>query len=322
MHGIIFSEKTLKRWPCKITPSPASFEVEEAVRYAVCASRQERFEIPGKNRVFQVGPRPIIMGVLNVTPDSFYAGSRAKMGKDAVQRGIDLIERGADWIDVGGESTRPGAAAVSEKEELERVIPLIRGIKEARPDTPISIDTLKAAVAREALDAGAEIVNDVSALSFDPAMAKLVAERGCPVVLNHMRGTPQTMQDAPTYKDCVGEIYQELLERVERGLRAGISANRIIIDPGIGFGKRVQDNLEILRRLSELRSLGMPILVGVSRKNFLGKLLEDRPVDGRLFATAAAVASATLNGAKILRVHDPEEMKDVTRIAWAIAGGE
>lgn len=232
-----------------------------------------------------------------------------------------MLERGADWLDIGGESTRPGATPVVMEEERRRVVPVIAALRQAT-DAPLSIDTLKADVAQAALDAGADIVNDVSGLKHDPAMIEFLARSQAPVVLNHMRGTPQTMQQTPSYIDPVAEILEELRQSVDRCLRAGIPSSRILLDPGIGFGKRPQDNLAILRRLREFRSLGLPLFLGVSRKSFVGKILEERPPQGRLWGSAAALAAAVAGGAKLLRVHDPAEMADVARVAAAIEEGE
>jgi len=258
---------------------------------------------------------PALMGVLNLTPDSFSDGGLWNEPDRAVARVVTMLEEGADIIDLGGESTRPGARPVPVPEELDRVLPVLDRIRKLG-DFPISIDTRKAAVARAALAAGADWVNDVSALG-DPEMATLCAETDCPVVLMHMRGTPETMQQGISYRDPVAQIYAWLRERVEQARRAGIPERNLLVDPGIGFGKRVEDNLEILRRLGEFRTLGLPILVGTSRKSFIGACL-DRPVTDRLFGTAATVAAAVLAGARVLRVHDVAAMGDTARMAAAL----
>lgn len=253
----------------------------------------------------------LLMGVLNVTPDSFSDGGKFSNSKSAVAQGFRMRDDGAAIVDVGGESTRPGSKPVAAAVELRRTIPVVE--KLAARGVVVSIDTQKAAVAREALAAGAKIVNDVSALRGDLDMAGVVAESGAAVVLMHMRGTPRTMQRAPRYRDVVADVARFLRERKKNALRAGIAADRIVIDPGIGFGKTLEHNLELLRRLGEFRRLGAPILVGPSKKRFLGAVT-GRPVGERAFGTAAAVAVAALRGADLLRVHDVREMADVVRL--------
>jgi len=259
------------------------------------------------------------MGVLNVTPDSFSDGGRFLRADRAVAHAERMAEAGADLIDVGGESTRPGSAPVPLREELRRVIPVIERLA-ARGRLPISIDTSKAEVARQAIAAGASMVNDVTALRGDPAMAEVVAGARVPVILMHMRGTPRTMQRAPRYRSLMGELLRFFRERFAAARAAGIDRSMVIIDPGIGFGKTLWHNLEILQRLSVLAPLGRPILVGPSRKSFLGRLL-DLPVDRRLEGTAAAVTAAVLHGAQLVRVHDVEAMARVVRVADAIRRG-
>ncbi|MEW6071123.1 MAG: dihydropteroate synthase [Planctomycetota bacterium] len=263
------------------------------------------------------GP-PRIMGVINATPDSFSDGGLALDPARAVARGLSLVAEGAELLDVGGESTRPGAEGVAADEERRRVLPVIEGLR-ARTAVPISIDTTKAAVARAALEAGADLVNDVSAGRFDPGILALVAERGCGIVLMHMQGRPRDMQRAPRYVHVVAEVLAHLRERVAACLQCGIALSKIVLDPGIGFGKRLEDNLALLRGIPELRSLGRPILLGVSRKSFLGRLSgEEKPAE-RLGDTAAAVAAGVLYGAEILRVHDARTMSRAVRVAAAIA---
>lgn len=267
-------------------------------------------EAIGRALTVWTGP-PEIMGVLNVTPDSFSDGGRFDDLKRAIARGRELREAGAAIIDVGGESTRPGSEPVPEAEERRRVLPVVEAL--AGDGITVSIDTRKAAVAHAALGAGATIVNDVSALA-DPAMAPLVAGAGASVILMHMKGTPKTMQDDPHYDDVVSEVARFLRGTAKKALSEGIAADKIFIDPGIGFGKRLEHNLELLRRLPELRSLGFPLVVGPSRKRFIGDVL-DRPVERRLFGTAAAVTAAVLRGARWVRVHDVAEMRDVVQMA-------
>jgi dihydropteroate synthase len=259
------------------------------------------------------------MGVLNVTPDSFYDGGRRLNPSTAVADGIEMAEAGADVIDVGGESTRPGARPVSEEEELERVLPVVRGLRCALR-IPISIDTYKSRVARAALREGADIVNDISALRFDAAMVSLVAEERVPVVLMHMQGGPRTMQLEPRYDDVVREVRDFLADRIRYAVEGGVEQDRIIIDPGIGFGKTLDHNLALLRGLPQLAGLGQPLLVGASRKTFVGKILEVDPGE-RLEGSLAAAVVAVLAGASIIRAHDVKETRKALRVADAIRFG-
>ena len=256
------------------------------------------------------------MGILNCTPDSFYPGSRVPGIDQAVQTAQAMIRAGADILDVGGESTRPGSDPVEAAEEIRRVIPVIQRIRKLS-NVLISIDTRKVEVAERALAAGADLVNDISALRGGRPLGECIAERDVPVILMHMRGEPKTMQENPRYGDVIAEITEELGESIDFARSCGIRADRIIIDPGIGFGKRLQDNLAILRDLRSLRSLGCPILIGVSRKSFIGMVL-DKPVDQRLTGTVAAHMLALMNGADILRVHDVEEAVDTVMMFAAI----
>jgi len=260
------------------------------------------------------------MGVLNVTPDSFSDGGKFLDVDRAVAHARDMAKAGADIIDVGGESTRPGATSVSTDEELGRVLPVIECLR----DLVISVDTTKAAVAEKALVAGARIVNDVSALRFDPRMAETVCTAGAGLVLMHMQGTPQTMQQQPRYDDVVAEVISFLAGRIAFAEAQGLKKTQIAVDPGIGFGKTVADNLRLLAHLEEFSSLGCPVLVGTSRKSFIGKVLVPvgagpaREANGRLWGTAATVAWAVAHGARILRVHDVAEMSDVVRMVEAV----
>jgi dihydropteroate synthase len=258
------------------------------------------------------------MGVVNVTPDSFSDGGLYLDAGRAVARGLELAAEGADILDVGGESTRPGSRPTPEAEERERVVPVIAALRE-RTSALLSVDTTKAAVARAALDAGADIVNDTSALRFDPAMAGAVARSGAGLVLMHMQGTPLTMQDAPRYGDLLGEISAFLAERIRVAAAAGIPEDRLIVDPGIGFGKTFEDNLALLRGQEAFHALGRPLLVGFSRKAFLGRIL-DRPPAERLEGTIAAAVLAVERGAHILRVHDVGPVARAVRTAEAILG--
>jgi len=263
--------------------------------------------------------RTAIMGVLNVTPDSFYDGGRREDAHQAIADGVVMAAMGADLIDIGGESTRPGAAAVSEAEELARVLPVIRGLRK-EVALPISIDTYKSAVARAALDAGADIVNDISTLRFDPAMVALVAQEKVPVILMHMQGTPRTMQASPQYADVVREVRDFLAAQLYDAMDAGIAPEAIVLDPGIGFGKTLDHNLQLLRGLPVLAALGQPLLVGVSRKTFIGKILNLEP-DQRLEGSLAAAVAAALAGANLLRVHDVGETRRALRVADALRFG-
>ena len=262
--------------------------------------------------------RALVMGILNVTPDSFSDGGLYYERDAAVARAEEMAGEGADIIDVGGESTRPGAEPVPEEEQVRRVVPVIEAIAR-RLETPISIDTSRAAVARRALDAGAQIINDVTALRDDPMMAPLAAERGAPVVLMHMKGTPRTMQIDPTYEDVVREVVSFLHERIEAAVSQGVRREQIVVDPGFGFGKTLEHNLELLRRLDELASLGAPILVGTSRKSMLGQILSVGPRD-RVFGMAATVAVALERGVEMVRVHDVRAAVHVAKVIAAIQG--
>lgn len=270
-----------------------------------------------KDRLIEFTDRPLIMGVVNVTPDSFFDGGRYRDAEAAVAHAIRLVEEGADLLDVGAESTRPGADVVNEAEELRRAIPVVTAVAKA-VTVPISIDTSKAAVARAALDAGAVIVNDVTALRGDPAMVDAVARTGAGIVLMHMQGTPRTMQQAPRYDDVLEDLSNFFEERIRFAMAHGIVKRQIILDPGIGFGKLLIHNLTLLAQLHRFIQFECPLLVGVSQKAFLGQLV-NRPVQQRQWATAAAVAMAVDRGAGILRVHDVRAMKDVVQVAAAIS---
>ncbi|MCA9731471.1 MAG: dihydropteroate synthase [Deferribacteres bacterium] len=267
--------------------------------------------------MFQFGGPTRVMGILNVTPDSFSERENNMDERAAIDKGIAMEADGADIIDVGGESTRPGAVQVTEAEELKRVIPVIEGLA-SDVRIPLSIDTYKAPVAEAAIQAGATIVNDISGMQFDPGMAEVVKHYTVPIVIMHIKGRPHEMQVNPTYENLMDETYMYFEDRITAAVEAGISRELIIIDPGIGFGKRLWDNYEILQRLQEFRGLGCPVLVGPSRKSFIGKAL-DLPVEERLEGTAAAVTAAVLAGSHIVRVHDVKEMLRVVQIADLIA---
>jgi dihydropteroate synthase len=279
--------------------------------------KRRTFRLKLRSRTLVLGERTLVMGVLNVTPDSFSDGGRYLDAGAAVRRGLEMEAEGADIIDIGGESTRPGSEGVSAETELGRVLPVLEGLR-GRLKIPISIDTQKAAVAETALAAGAEIVNDVTALCGDAEMGEVVRRAGVPVVLMHMRGRPKTMQRRPFARDVMRDVTRGLREAIGRAREAGIPRGRVILDPGIGFGKSTEQNCELLARLEELARLGCPLLVGSSRKTFIGKLLGGAPEDKRMWGTAAAVAAAVLGGAHIVRVHDAKEMVQVVRVAEAI----
>jgi dihydropteroate synthase len=257
--------------------------------------------------------RVLVMGIVNVTPDSFYDGGRFSTPGDAIERGLRMVDEGADIIDVGGESTRPGARPISVQEEMDRALPVVEGIHRRSP-VHVSIDTTKGVVAGEAVSLGARIINDVSALRFDERMAAVAAGAGAFVVLMHMLGSPETMQQTPSYTDVIKEVRSFLVERIRSAVEAGIDAEKIFVDPGIGFGKTLDHNLTILSDLARLAELGPPVLVGVSRKSFLGAIL-DAPSDDRIEGTIVANTAAILNGASIIRVHDAKEGRRTADVA-------
>jgi len=263
------------------------------------------------------GASPLLMGVVNVTPDSFSDGGRWPHPDAALHHALQLVDDGADVLDLGGESTRPGAEPVAAAEESRRVVPLVAALR-ARVDVPISIDTTKAEVARAALDAGADVVNDVSGLRFDPAMLPLVAARRCGIVVMHMQGEPRTMQDAPRYADVVAEVRAWFEARLSVLAAAGIASERIFVDPGIGFGKRLEDNLALLRALDRLRAGARPLVVGASRKRFLGALLDEPVPERRLEGDLAVAAHCRAAGVDVLRVHDVRAAHRLLRVLDAL----
>ncbi|HHF99134.1 dihydropteroate synthase [Candidatus Aerophobetes bacterium] len=276
----------------------------------------EGFFLNFSSKKIDLEKKVAVMGILNLTPDSFYDGGRYRTEKEILKRVEQMIEEGADIIDIGGESTRPGSDRVSVEEELRRTIPYLRKIRDLF-DIPLSIDTYKAKVAKEAIEAGAEMVNDISGLRFDPEMAEVISSKNASVVLMHIKGTPKNMQDNPFYESLMDEIISYLRKSLEIALKAGIDFDRIVIDPGIGFGKTVEHNLFILKNLEELRILRRPILIGVSRKSFIGKVL-NLPVEERLFGSLAATSVAVMNGARIVRCHDVRETRQVIDLVDAI----
>ncbi|EKQ69888.1 dihydropteroate synthase [Leptolyngbyaceae cyanobacterium JSC-12] len=270
-----------------------------------------------RDRTFVWGQRTYLMGILNVTPDSFSDGGQYDTPQTALMQARYLIESGADILDIGGQSTRPKAETISLEAELERVIPVIQAIRQ-ETDIPISVDTTRAAVAQAAIAAGADLINDISGATYDPEMLTTVAVLQVPIVLMHIRGTPQTMQQLTDYEDLIGELLEFLKQRIDAAIAAGVARHKIAIDPGIGFAKTYDQNLEILRRLPDFRSLGCPILVGTSRKSFIGHILDQPDPQKRVWGTAATCCAAIAAHSDILRIHDVREMYDVCRVADAI----
>jgi dihydropteroate synthase len=264
--------------------------------------------------------RPLIMGILNVTPDSFSDGGRYQSLDAAVRRGLELAAEGADLIDVGGESTRPGAAAISAQEEMDRVAPVIEALRRELA-LPLSVDTSKAAVARAAMTAGAEFINDISGLRFDPEMAATAATTGAGLFLMHTRGRPEQMQQDTKYADLLGAVIDYLRDALQQAVAAGVSEEKLAVDPGIGFGKSVEGNLELLRRLPELLSLGRPVLLGTSRKGFIGRVVGQAVPEQRFAGTLATVALGVARGAHIFRVHDVRSAREAALMAWAVCRG-
>lgn len=292
------------------------YEYEQKIEDLTDNFKREFFDVPSPHDILHLGRKTYVMGILNVTPDSFYDGERYNTLENAIDHALKMVEEGADIIDVGGESTRPGAHPVSEAEEIKRVIPVIKLLsKQIRK--PISIDTYKAKIAEKAIDAGASIINDIGGLFMDKKMAKIAAEAKVPVIIMHKKGTPRTMQKYPLRKNVLPEIMSSLRKSISVAMDAGIQENRIIVDPGIGFGKTVQHNLEILRRLGELGSMGFPILIGTSRKRFIGTILK-LSVQESLYGTLATLAIAVTNGAHIVRVHDVREAVQIVTMCDAI----
>jgi dihydropteroate synthase len=277
--------------------------------------RQFRLRLP--TRTLQLGKRTLVMGVLNVTPDSFSDGGKFFDPKCAVEQALAMEQAGADLLDIGGASTRPGSAGISAKAELARVLPVLQGLR-GRMNIPISIDTQESEVAEAAIEAGAQIINDISGLKNDPRLANVAAREGVPIILMHMRGEPRTMQVGPFARDVMKDVIQGLRRSIAIAGKAGVAKSQIILDPGIGFGKSFAQNYELLQRLPQLARLGFPLLVGTSRKGFLGATLardvKPAPPEERIWGTAATVTASILNGAHIVRVHDVAEMGQVARV--------
>jgi len=275
-----------------------------------------RFFYKMRAKTFELNSNVELMGVVNITPDSFFDGGRFFEREKALDRIFELIEEGASFIDIGGESSRPQSLPVTVDEELKRILPVLKAIK-GKLSIPISVDTYKSQVASVALEEGADIINDISALRFDPELPEIVAKHGAGVVLMHMQGTPRNMQDDPRYENVVEEIIDFLEDRIQFALSTGIPKESIMIDPGIGFGKRLRHNLEILKDLERFKSLNVPVLVGPSRKTFIGEITGKTPEE-RIFGTAGVVAYCAMKGANVIRIHDVSQMKDVVDLVQAI----
>ncbi len=297
--------------------SAESRELLQKIESALDNYLRSDYKITSRGTCLDLGSRTHVMGILNVTPDSFSDGGRYTEYDSALAHAREMAAAGADIIDIGGESTRPGADPLSEQEELRRIIPLIERLS-ADLAVPISVDTYKSTVAKKALEAGASIINDISGLRFSPDMAQVAAEFGAAVVIMHIKGAPRNMQQNPVYADVVGEILSYLEKGIEIALRAGVDRERILVDPGIGFGKTLEHNLTILNRLEELRVLGRPIVLGTSRKRFIGTILGIPEADQRIDGTAATVALGIERGASVVRVHDVAVMTRVARMTDAI----
>lgn len=315
---IMGTMKQIYRFINKISIQPFGLvNISNAIKQLLTNISKDRFILSTYRRELPIGDRTLIMGILNTTPDSFTDGGRFESSEDAVEYGLKMAEDGADIIDIGGESSRPGAEAVTCEEEMKRVIPVIKGLT-SRINIPVSIDTTKADVAIKAIECGAEIVNDISAMTFDSRMRDMIARTNAAVILMHMRGTPQDMQKGDlSYRSICGDIIEFLKKRMEDATSAKIGSESIMVDPGFGFGKTLEDNLKLLKDLAEFKILGRPIVAGVSRKSFIGRTTGSDPTD-REEGTAAAVTAAITNGANVIRVHDVGRMKKVATMADAI----
>jgi dihydropteroate synthase len=284
--------------------------------------QRKKFRLKLRSRTLVLGERTLVMGVLNATPDSFSDGGKYDQPELAIEHALAMERAGADLLDIGGESTRPGSAAPSASQELDRILPILEGLR-GRLKIPMSVDTRRSAVAELAVRAGAELINDVSGLKNDARIANIAAKYGLPLILMHMRGEPGTMQLGPFARDVMKDVMQGLRESVAKARKAGVANSQIILDPGIGFGKSHSQNYELLQRLSQLAALGYPLLVGTSRKGFLGATLardgKPAPLESRIWGTAATVTASILGGAHIVRVHDVAEMVQVARVADCVA---
>jgi dihydropteroate synthase len=316
------TQKHFKKLILKLEQYPDLHLLGQSIKETLKNISKTHYSIRCRKRTLTLGKRTLLMGVLNVTPDSFSDGGLFFDKEKAIAHGLRMVEEGADIIDIGGESTRPGSKPLELEEELRRVIPVIESIAK-EVNVPISIDTYKSAVAQRAIEAGAEIINDISGLHFDPSLAQLAAKEDTPLVLMHIRGTPETMQKDVHYDSLFSEILQYLKDSIQRAESTGLDPRQIIIDPGIGFGKTVEDNLLIIKNLYEFQILGKPILLGTSRKSFIGKIL-NAEVGDRLEGTLSSIAIGVLNGAHIIRSHDVFQAKKAIAVADAIrlAGGK
>jgi dihydropteroate synthase len=310
------THKHFEKLILKLEQYPDLGALRQTIKEAIKNISKTHFSLRCRKQKLILGKRTLLMGVLNVTPDSFSDGGAFLDKEKAISRGLGMVEEGVDIIDIGGESTRPGSKPVELEEELRRVIPVIESL-EKEVDVPISIDTYKSAVAQRAIEAGAQIINDISGLHFDINLAHVAAREDTPVVLMHIRGTPETMQKDVHYSSLFAEIIRYLKDSIRVAESAGLDPGQIIIDPGIGFGKTVEDNLLILKHLYEFRILGKPILLGTSRKSFIGKILNTE-VENRLEGTLSSIAIGVLNGAHIIRSHDVLEAKKAIAVADAV----
>ncbi len=321
---LIASDAQIGRITKKLKNQPYSLNrIGSLITGTIKKFEKSRFSIVTVSHKININ-RPLIMGVLNLTPDSFSGDgilkeiiSRDRKKSLIAERIEKIVEEGADIIDIGGESTRPGAKTVSVEEELHRVMPALEIIKKNFPQVPVSIDTYKPQVANAAISNGACIVNDITGLK-NRQMAELVSKKKAGIVIMHMKGTPRTMQRSPAYSDVIKEVYDFLSNRVSKALNFGIPRNRVIIDVGIGFGKRAEDNLKLIKYLYQFRSLGVPILIGTSRKSFIGKVLKEKDPQKRLSGTVASLVASIINGAKIIRVHDVKAAKQAVNLTKAI----
>jgi len=318
---IMGTQKHFEKLILKLGQYPDLQSLGQSIKETIRNISKIQFAIRCRKKTLTLGKRTLLMGVLNVTPDSFSDGGLFFDKENAIAHGIRMFEEGADIIDIGGESTRPGSKPLELEEELRRIIPVIESLSK-KVEVPISIDTYKSAVAQRAIEAGAEIINDISGLRFDPSLAQVAARENTPLVLMHIRGTPETMQKDIYYESLFSEILHYLKGSIQMAESAGVDPQQIIVDPGIGFGKTAEDNFLIIKNLYEFRILGKPILLGTSRKSFIGKILNEA-AGGRLEGTLSSIAIGVLNGAHVIRSHDVLQAKKAITVADAIrlAGG-
>jgi dihydropteroate synthase len=313
---LMATQKQFERLLLKLDQYPDLQALGQSLRETLKNVSKAYYSIRCRKKIFTLGKRTFLMGVLNVTPDSFSDGGLYFDREKAIAHGLKMAEEGADFLDIGGESTRPGSKPIELEEELRRVIPVIKSLAK-EVDVPISIDTYKSTVARRAVEAGAEMINDISGLNLDQDLAHVAAKEDVPLILMHTRGTPETMQKDVHYDSLFSEILQYLKDSIKKAESAGVNPQQIIIDPGIGFGKTLEDNLLIIKNLSEFRILGKPILLGTSRKSFIGRIL-NAEVNERLEGTLSSIAIGVLNGAHIIRCHDVLQAKKAIAVADAI----